>query len=128
MICFVLGAVVTIYYYRVIRRKKFKPSPIAYKGEQWFHIPKRLRVPMWVAGGFSAASFLELVFLLGGAAKLSEHDQCISPYFSMVQMILLYLLEPNHPVHPIDSQRKYPSFLLSIGLGFALAVSVLSRF
>lgn len=124
-VCFVLGAVVTIYYYNAIRRMNFKLSPIAYKGEQWFHIPNHLRVPMWVAGGFSAASFLELVLLLGGVTKLSESSLLRSPYLSVVLTILLYLLEKN-PVHLSDAQRKYPSFLLSLGLGAGLALWLLN--
>ena len=62
--CLVLGLAVTTYYYQVIRRGNFKMSPIAIKGEAWFHTPNKLRVPMWVAGGFSAAALLELVCLL----------------------------------------------------------------
>jgi len=128
MVCFVLGAVVTIYYYKAIRQMNFKLSPISYKGEQWFHIPNHLRVPMWVAGGFSAASFLGLVLLLGGGIKLPGITPLTSPHLSMALTILLYLLETNHPVHLNDSKRKYPSFLLSIGLGACLALWVLGIF
>ena len=126
-VCFVLSAVVTICYYQVIHRKKFKLSPIAYKGEQWFQIPNRLRVPMWVAGGFSAASFLELVLLLGWCVKPSESSLLTSPYLSMVQTLLVLLLEKN-PMHLTDAQRKYPSFLLSLGLGASLALWILGTF
>ena len=127
MVCFVLGAVVTICYYMVIRGRNYKRPPIAHKGEQWFHIPNHLRVPMWVAGGFSAASFLGLLFLPGGGSKPFSIDPFTSFSLSMVQMFLVLLLEKN-PMHLTDAQRKYPSFLLSLGLGASLALWLLGIF
>lgn len=128
-VCFVLGAVVTICYYMVIRSRNYKLLPIAHKGEQWFHIPNHLRVPMWVAGGFSAASFLGLlVFLLGGGVKPSDKINPLTSFsLSMVQTFLVLLLEKN-PMHLTDAQRKYPSFLLSLGLGASLALWLLGIF
>lgn len=79
---------------------------------------------MWVAGGFSAASFLEFVFLLGGI-KLSDSNLLTSPYLSMVLTLLLLLLEKN-PGHLTDAKLKYPSFLLSLVLGAVLALWLLS--
>lgn len=125
MVCFVLSAIAAICYYRKIRQKNYKLSPIAHKGEEWFQTPNHLRVPMWVAGGFSAASFLGLVFLLGGI-KLSEIDMLKSPYLSMSLTILLYLLETKYPLNLTDDRRKYPSFLLSLGLGASLALWLFS--
>ena len=125
-VCFVLSAIATIYYYNKIFRRNYKPSPIASKGEQWFQTPNHLRVPMWVAGGFSAASFLGLVFLLlGGANKKFTIDPFTSFCLSMVQMFLVLLWE-KIPMNLTDAQRKYPSFLLSLGLGASLALGLLS--
>ena len=123
-VCFVLSAIATICYYNKIFRRNYKPSPIAHKGEKWFQTPNHLRVPMWVAGGFSAASFLEFVFLLGGI-KLSDSNLLTSPYLSMVLTLLLLLLEKN-PGHLTDAKLKYPSFLLSLVLGAVLALWLLS--
>ena len=126
MVCFVLGAIVTICYYMVIRGRNYKPSPIAHKGEKWFQTPNHLRVPMWVAGGFSAASFLGLVFLLlGGGSKKFTIDPLTSFCLSMVQMFLVLLWE-KIPMNLTDAQRKYPSFLISLGLGASLALGLLS--
>ena len=121
--CFVLGGMVTAYYYRTIRRRNYKMSPVAIKGVEWFHTPNKLRVPMWVAGGFSAAALLELACLLSLGFKPSHAELFRHPFFSLILGVLLSLIETN-PLHLRDSQRKYPSFFTSLILGAALALLV----
>ena len=121
--CLVLGLAVTTYYYRVIRRGNFKMSPIAIKGQLWFHTPNKLRVPMWVAIGFSAAALLELVCLLSLGFKPSDAELFRHPFFPLILGILLSLIETN-PLHLRDSQRKYPSFFTSLILGATMALLV----
>ena len=126
--CLVLGLAVTTYYYRIIRRGNFKMSPIAIKGEDeaWHHTPNRLRFPMWVAGGFFAASCLELISLSLGF-KLSDIKLLHSLLFPIIPSLLLYLLFEKNPLHLRDSQRKYPSLISILVLGAALALRVCSH-
>ena len=124
-VCLVMGFAVTTYYYRVIRRGNYRLSPIAMKGEDWFHTPNKLRIPMWIAGSFSAASCLELLSLFLGF-KLSDIEPLSFLLPPIVSGLLLSLFEKN-PFYLSDSQRKYPSFISMLVLGAALALLICDR-
>ena len=124
-VCLVLGFVVTSYYYRVIHRRNYKMSPIAYKGEQWFRTPNRLRFPMWIAGGFFVASGLELVSLSLGF-KLSDYELLRDFFFPIIPTLLASLLLEKNFFHLSDQKRTYPTFFALLILGAALALRVCS--
>ena len=118
---FLLGMTVALALLFRIRSGDYIREITVIKGEQWFVVPARFRIPLFVATGVTVGSILSaLLHLISISGITIEEPYRIYNWFALILGFYTYILETNQP---LTSTQKSTTILVSVILGAAISMS-----
>ena len=104
-----------------IRNGDFKREPVQRDDEEWYEIPARLRIPVFVAYGAIVGALAGAILALVAPRKLLSPQ--LLQWATIVLPFALFLIDSNRTgQHPIARRRITKVVSIALGATTALAV------